>query len=267
MTRNPSRRRRRRAVPGLRRARRAIRRARSRRKGSAYRYVRRHRMFSNPGGTLGGIIKSVVEVAKKALPIAAALYGTRFLTNTFGYRIPGIDRLGRGAKPAVAALAIVAGHFATRKGPLAKYRGAILLGLGINLVDSVMQAVAPDNVRSMFGLSGAGVYDRAMGEYMQLNDYVQIGDYIEVGAEQDLGALEQELGGLEQELGADDDGLSRPLLGGVPQSAMMAPVGRRQMVAAVPERSFVSQVPGFNGSTFDEGDRLYTGIFGGGFGN
>jgi hypothetical protein len=278
--RNPSRKRRsgrgrrrssRRAVPALRRARRAIKRARRRRGGAAYNYVRRHRMRSNAGG---GLVSVMMGAVKQAASVAVALYGTRFLINTLGYRIPMIDRLGAFAKPAVAIGAVVGAHYGTRKGPLAKYRTAIMLGVGLNLIDTLVGAFAPASVKGMFGLAGDGVYDRAiMGDYVEVGDYLKIGDYIEVGAEQDLGleqemGLEQELGALEQDLGDEDSEhpLSRPLLGGVPQSAFMRPVGRRQMVAAIPERSFVSDVPTV-GQGFDNEDRLYAGVFAGGFGN
>jgi hypothetical protein len=273
MRRNPSRRRR--AVPALRRARKAIRRARKRRSGSAYNYVRRHRMRSNPGSRGGGMVGVFTGVVKQALPIAIGLYGTRFLVNTFGYRLPMVDKLGSFAKPVVAGIAVMGMHLATRKGPLAKYRSGAMLGSALNFIDTLVGAFAPANVKAMFGLADDGVYDRAMlGDYVQVGDYITTGDYIEVGGlgaeqdlgvEQELGALEQELGALEQELGASDS-LSRPLLGGVSQSSMLAPVGARQMIAAVPERSFVSDVPGV-GAGFDNGNKLYQGIFAGGFGS
>lgn len=280
MRRNPSRKRRsrrgrrassRRAVPALRRARRAIKRARRRRGGAAYNYVRRHRMRTNAGGGLAGVMMNAV---KQAASVAVSLYGTRFLINTFGYRIPMIDKLGAFAKPAVAIAAVAGAHYGTRKGPLAKYRTAIMLGVGLNLIDTLVSAFAPASVKGMFGLAGDGVYDRAMmGDYIEVGDYLKIGDYIEVGAEQDLGleqemGLEQELGALEQDLGDEDSEhpLSRPLLGGVSQSAFMRGVPRRSMVAAIPERSFVSDVPSV-GPGFDNEDRLFAGIFAGGFGN
>ena len=59
-------------------------------------------------------------------------------------------------------------------------------------------------------------------------------------------------------------GLSRAYLGGVAQSSMMRPIPSRPMFEAIPSRSFTKEIPRA-GEGYDKADRLYGGIFGGGF--
>jgi hypothetical protein len=181
----------------------------------------------------------------------------------------------------MAGLVFFGAHMATKKvKPLKKHRGGIMLGTGLNLIDNVLMAFAPDNVKAMFGLADYGIYDEAMSDYVEVGDYLEVGadpiddditlsDYVEVGQlEEELGALEEELGleedlGVEEELGADP--LSRAYLGGVPRSAMLRQVGRKPMVAAIPARSFTRRVR-HAGAGYDKPGVLYGGIFSGGFG-
>jgi hypothetical protein len=113
-----------------------------------------------------------------------------------------------------------------------------------------------------------------IGQYVTVDDYVSIdgtplndqltldGYEEALGLEQDLG-MEMDLGDMYADLG--DDFANRHL-GGVSRSAMRAPIGHKKYLAPVPERSFTAAVPHINDMTFDKPDKLYTGIFGGGFG-
>jgi hypothetical protein len=173
----------------------------------------------------------------------------------------------------VAGLAVVAANFATKKGPLAKWRAGIMLGTSLNLVDSLVSAFAPLNVRQMFGLGDSGMYDQAMGEFVTVGDYLQVGaepidddialsDYVEMsGVEEELGAIQEELG-VEEELGNGspfgDSGPNR--LGGVGQSSMLKALKSASAVGVVPTRSFVKNVP-HAGAGYDNPNLLYTGIF------
>lgn len=214
---------------------------------------------------------------KQAVPVALSLYLTRALINKIGPSIPGVDKLGSFAKPVVAAGVMVAASYATKKGPLAKYRQGIMLGTGLNLVDSLVSAFAPAEIKAMFGLGDSGMYDRAMGEFVNVGDYLQVGatpidddialsDYVEMsGVEEELGALQEELG-LEEELGNGspfgDSGPNR--LGGVGQSSMLKALKASSAVGAVPARSFTKNVPNA-GPGYDNSSLLYTGIFAGGY--
>lgn len=231
---------------------------------------------------------------KHALPVAASLYISRLLSGKLMGKIPGIDKIPEKFRgPAFAGGLLFVGHFLT--GPktpikmLRKHRQGIMVGLGINLIDKVLAAFAPENVKSMFGISNydEDIYGPALADYVSVDDYVQIGDdvppiqdditladYIQIGQyegeglEEDLGAVYQDLGVLEQDLGVEMD-LGRDFadrrLGGVSRSSMQAPIGHKRMLAPVPPRSFTKPVPEFS-AAFDKSDRLYTGIFNGGFG-
>lgn len=225
-------------------------------------------MRSNPG--IGGM----VDVIKQVLPIALSLYGARAISGKLAGRIPGFDRIpSQFQGPAMAALLMFGAQFATKKVSfLAKHRFGILAGTGINLIDSVLSAFAPASVKSMFGLGDT--YDDGLSDYVQvgatpiddnltLSDYVEVGDYIQTDG---LGQIEEELG-LSEELGVEEelgDSLSRAYLGGVSQSSMLRQVPTRPMLAAVPQRSFTRDVPEA-GSNYDNSNRLYGGVFAGGF--
>lgn len=226
-----------------------------------------------------------METFKAAVPVAGSLYLSRFIANKLGPKIPMVDKLGRFSKPAVAAVVVILAHFATKTRFLSKWRGGIMLGTGINLVDSVVSAVAPENVKSMFGLGQDEIYDEALSDYVEIgadpaypgiDDYVEIGDdgveeelgdYIEVSAEEDLGAddsMEEELGGFEQDMGLAGP-LDRPLLGGVGRGSLLRRVPSARSIAPVPTKSYTKDVPAA-GAGYDKPGKLYTGIFSGGFG-
>lgn len=261
---------------------------RGRRRGGLY----RKRFRRNPefvGGMIGAL--------KQALPMALTLYLSRYASTQIATAAPQIGTsLGAYARPVMSIGLLGLGWFATAKvNFLRQWQPGILAGLGINVFDSLMTAFAPVNVRSMFGLSGLGEYltvgaiplndGTSLGEYLTVGALEEMGggmgDYIEVGAEEDLG-LDQELG-LDMELGDDDSGvatatavnpgpvtvpsigLTNPLMGGYGQGSMVTAVPTTSMVAAVPARSFTKQVPAVT-SQYDKSNRLYTGIFGGGFG-
>jgi hypothetical protein len=265
--------RRRTGIPTLRRARRSIKRARRGKQGRLARaYAKRWRMRSNPSGGVLGMLKTAVMAA---LPVAASLYLTRVLVNKLAPMIPGVDKLGAFSRPAVSTGVLVAAHFATRKGPLAKHRPGIMLGATINLVDSVVSAFAPSEIKGMFGLGDSGLYDGAMGEYREMSDYIGVGatplddrmtlsDYIGVGdIEQELGAIQQELG-VEEDLGLLEQELGDDLLGGVSQSSMLAPIPSRTFEAPIPQRSWTKRVPRAS-ENYDNPGSLNTGIFARGF--
>jgi hypothetical protein len=221
-------------------------------------------------GTPGMLMGAV----KQAAPIAISLYLTRFIIAKVGPRIPLIDKLpGQVQQPAVAGLMVVAANYATKKGPLAKWRTGIMLGTSLNLVDTLVKAFAPDTVKSMFGLGDSGIYDQALGEYATVGDYLEVGaepidddialsDYVEMsGVEEELGALQEELG-VEEELGADGMGPRR--LGGVSQGMMLKALKSSSPIGVVPTRSFTKAVP-HAGAGYDNPSALYTGVFSGGF--
>jgi hypothetical protein len=233
------------------------------------------------------------------LPVAASLYVSRLISGKLSGKIPGMDMIpGQFRGPALAALLMGAGHFATKKvKPLKKYRTGIMTGLGINLLDKVVSAFAPQNVKDMIGISSydEDIYGRALNDYVAVDAYVGIGDappldddialadYIGIGDdyEEDLGDMYADLGmemdlgdtGMYQDLGQSvgapglpaDGGFSNRHLGGVHRNQMLsAPIPHRKYTAPVPARSFTKPVPAF-GKGFDKPDRLYTGIFNGGW--
>lgn len=269
---------RRHGVRTLRKARRAIKRA-YRFGGRARAYARRHHMRTNPRRArrrrrnpgLMSAPNMVMGAVKAALPVAASLYLTRFIIAKVGPSIPMVDRLGVFQRPAVAGLMVVAANYATKTKMLSKYRAGVMLGVSLNLVDTLIQSFAPAGVKSMFGLGDSGIYDQAMGEFVTVGDYLEIGDepiddditlsdYVETsGVEEELGALQEELG-VEEELG----GMGPRKLGGVSQTSMMKALKQSSSVGVVPQRSFVKQVP-HAGAGYDNPASLYTGIFGGGW--
>ena len=184
---------------------------RGRRRGGLYRKWRR-----NPA-----IVGGMIDAMKQAVPMALTLYLARYASSQIGVAVPSIGTsLGTYARPVVSLGMLGIGWFATAKVSfLRRWMPGIMAGLGINVIDSLMSAFAPVNVKSMFGLSGLGEYmmlgpmgaipindGTSLGEYVALNGALEeMGDYIEVeglGAEEDLGALQSELG-LESELGDD----------------------------------------------------------------
>jgi hypothetical protein len=215
--------------------------------------------------------KGVVDALKSAIPFAASLYGSRFVTNKVGPMLPGVDALGTAAKPAVAGLVMLGAHFATKKVKvLKKHRGAIMVGAGINVLDCLLGAFAPESVKSMFGIAGEvpvapevepteGYFTTsdyyAVGDAPPLDDQLALQDYVSVGDD------EQELG-LEQDLGAADFADRR--LGGVHRGQMLRPVKSASMLAPVPARSWTREVPEV-GRGFDSHRSLYTGVFSGGW--
>jgi hypothetical protein len=215
---------------------------------------------------------------KKVVPIVGALYVARLASSKLTDKIPGIKGLDIKIRaPVMAAGMMLLGHFATAKiKPLKEYREEIMIGLGINLVDKLLTAFAPKSVKDAVGLSDYVTVD----DYIQigngvppiqdnitLSDYVMIGD--DEGLEEDLGMgeLYQDLGVLEQDLGVEMDlgGFANRHLGGVSRQSMEAPLQHKRYLAPVPARSFTKPVPDFT-DKFDAQNRVYTGIFSGGFG-
>jgi len=247
----------------LKRARRAI--LHKKKTALAKSYARRFQMQSNPNG--------IMDSVKAVIPFGAALYGSRVATGALvkylGPRMPSVPY----QRP-IASVAVMVGlNMASKRVPtLKRHTGAIMVGSMLNVVDSLLAAFAPTEVKAMLGMGD--IYDGAIGDYLEVGDYVQMSDappiddditmadYVQVGLEEELGmGVEEELG-LEEELGADT--LSRPLLGGVAASSMLAPIRSQPMLAPIPARSFTKRVPRA-GAGYDKSSVLYGGIFAGGF--
>ena len=227
-------------------------------------------MRTNPA-----IVGELMSVVRAAAPVALSVYLARTITRKVGPMIPGLDKLGTFAGPATALGFVAAAHVATSKvRVLQKFRTQILIGAGINLVDALVSAFAPSNVKSMFGVGDHGLYDRALSEYVGTSDYVgaepidddiALSDYVSVdGVTEELGALQEELG-VEEDLGALREELGDDRLGGVSQGSLMRAIPQRSFVAPVPARSFSRGVMNA-GPGFDNESVLYTGVFAGGFG-
>lgn len=245
--------------------------------GRAYmrRYKRKGMGRRNPS--------SIKDMVMQVAPVAGSLYFSRLVSGKLAGKVPGLDRLPmQFRQPVLAGGLAIAGHFATMKvRQLRKYRGGIMVGLGVNLLDKLLGAFAPANVKEMFGISNYGedIYGPALSDYVAVEDYVAVdgtpiqdnitlSDYVAVGEyeglEQELGAfqdlgVEQDLGEAFQDLGDFTD----RNLGGVSRSAMRAPVGTKKFLAPVPSRSFTAPIARFGGD-FDKPEVLYTGIFSGG---
>jgi hypothetical protein len=247
-------------------ARRTIHNTRRYGSGAAKGILRRFRMRSNPVG-------AVVDTLKQAAPVAVSMYGSRFLSGLMrkhAGKIPGFSALGMHAAPVTAGLLLVAGTYVTKKGRLAKMRREILIGMGLNFIDTALTTYAPPSVKAYISLgqNNEDVYSE-MGEYVKMGEYVrmgddaysEMGDYIEVGAEEELGMME-ELGVME-EMGQADlqigTGIGQPAGAG-----MLKPVASKSFVGPVGSKSFVKEIPGV-GPGHNAMSSLYQGIFKGGF--
>lgn len=223
---------------------------------------------------------SIMKImTQHVVPVVASLYVSRLISGKLSGRIPGMNSIpAQFRQPALAAILLGAGHLLTgKKTPikmLQKHRIGIMTGLGINLVDKILGAFAPENVKAMFGVSDSDIYGPSLEDYVSVNDYMSIGatpiddditlaDYVQVGDyEEDLG-MEMDLGEMYSDMGSSG-GFADRHLGGVHRNQMLGPVGHAPSRRAIPARSFQKPVPAFN-ADFDNPDRLYTGIFGGGY--
>lgn len=257
-----SRKRNRRVAKSVRKARRAINYNKAHGSTASRSFMTRYKMRSNVQG-------GVVDAVKKAIPVAAAMYGGRVLARKVLPMVPGLSGLGKHAAPVGSGLMLLAGSFATKKvALLRKHRQEVLMGLGLNFIEIVLTSYVPSNWLGAIGLSGdESIYDSAMGEYVDVGEYIdtggyeeEMGEYIEMGAEEELGMMEEMGEGFEEALGGGGIGTGI----GTQNSAMLKSVPRRAMTAAVPSRSFVRQVPKV-GAGYDKLANLYTGIFSGGF--
>lgn len=228
--------------------------------------LRRFRMRSNPGM---GMFK---DLAMSILPVAGSLYGSRFLSAKVSQWMPASVSGAIPAKyqgSAMALLLMGVTHFATKKvAALGKYRTAMLIGTGINLIDNVAKAFLPADVSKQIGLGD--IYDDGLSEYVGVGEYLEMGatpidDNITLSDYIEMGQMEEELG-VEEELGAQEElgGFGQKYLGGVSQGDMLKNIPQRPMLAAIPQRSFTKEIP-HAGPGYDKADVLYGGIFGGGF--
>lgn len=159
------------------RARRMIRRKGRKRNTRAYKYIKARRMRSNPS------IRGMVDIVKRAVPVVGAFYIGRIAANKVT-QIPAvggvIGKLGIHAGPAVAAATLLGGTLLTAKvRPLAKYAGDVAMGLGVNLIFTLVDTYVPDSIKHTVGLGDAGLYDEALGEYDNtLGEYdTTLGEY------------------------------------------------------------------------------------------
>lgn len=253
---------------------------RRRRKGGRRRSSRRIQRRYRRNGGAGNLMRTVISLVKRAIPVVAGFYGTRFIATRLANVLPGVP--AQLAGPLASAGMLVGLNFATDKVSfLRKYKTELMMGATINVIDSVFRAFAPDAVKQMIGM-GDDIYGRGLSEYVGTGEYVGVGGipldddiamngYIAVsgdGAEEELG-MDEELGALE-EMGADeamgaawDAGGN---VGGLSQSAFTRRVPTQAFAREIPARSFSRQIPAANGR-MDNPGQLYVGTFGGGFGN
>jgi len=202
----------------------------------------------------------IVDIAKQAVPVLLGLYGTKILISKFGGMIPGVSSLGAFTQPALSIGALFLIKFlAKHVGAVAKYQTPLMLGAGMSALDGIIKAIVPSTA-----LASAGLSDYiAVGDYvavgaMPIDDNIAMSDYIAVGSD----GVQEELG-LEEELGVEEE-LGNDMLGGVSSGTMLKQVPGRQFLEPVPARSFTKQI-GNAGSSFDQSDALYAGIFRGGY--
>lgn len=203
---------------------------------------------------------------KVAIPIAMSMYGTKVVSRKLVPMIPGVSYLGKHAAPIGAGLMLIGASFVTKKVTvLRKHRQNILVGVGLNLLDVVLSAYVPDEIKAGLGFGvkakpgkASASEQSAMGEYVQMGEYIDVsgyesemGEYIDIGAEEELGVYE--------ELGEENIGTGI----GTQNAAMLRAVPSQAMVAPIPTRSFVKQVSGV-GAGYDSMANLYTGSFAGG---
>lgn len=221
---------------------------------------RRYRRSYRRNPSMSGLM----SLAKQAVPVLLAMYGSRALVGAVGGMIPGVSSLGSLAQPALQLATIFGIDFLAPKiSVLNKHKSELLVGAALALLDSAVKAFAPASVKSMIG----------MGDYVQMGDYIAVGgvpplnenitlsDYIAVGGD----GIQEELG-LEEELGVDEElgGTMGGLMGG--GGKLLAPVPTQNFLAPVPARSFTKVIPPA-GTSYDSSADVYTGIFAGKFGS
>ena len=229
---------------------------RARKRRSAVRRRRSASRRRNPANGMMGIFK-------QAVPAVAALYGARVVgaALTAGPLAGVASKVPANMGPAaVAALLAFGGHVATKRVKfLKKHRAGIMTGLGINLIDKIVGAVAPADMKAKLGVGDVDVY--GLSDYVAVNGYVDmsgappiedniaLSEYVGIGdVEYDLGSFEQEMGmmqdmGVEMDLGADHTDFADRHLGGFHRWQYRAPVGQKKYLAPVPPRSFTAPVP------------------------
>ncbi len=220
-------------------ARRAIRRGRSRKYGSrrSRRTVRFFKMRTNPGKIIG-MLKSAVKIAA---PIAVGFVGTKMVLNKVGglvlSKIPGVGALGRHTGPLMSVAGLFLAHFACNKvSALGKHRAGIVTGAALNFLQTVWSEYVPSSIKGMIGMGD--VYEQALAGYSQdMADYVETGDYVEMGE-------------YVEGIGAEED-LAGDMVGPVGSMKMLGPVGHKATIGPVPDWT-----PEWSQ------DGLYTGLFG-----
>ena len=251
------------------------RRRRRKHNPARHHHRRSHRRYRrNPSG----FVRAIMGVVKMAAPAVASMLAGKALSAQAIKRVPMLGRAKGFEKVIVDVALLAAAHYGAGKvAVLRKYQTSIMVGLGVNLIVDGLSAVLPADIKSQIGLSGEGIYDRALSDYVTTSDYLTTGampidddialaDYVTTGAiEAELG-LSEELGiseelGLSEELGAID---AHTVRGGVSQTAMLKTVPHQSFSEEIPARSFTKEVS-HAGQGFDNPGALYAGIFRGGF--
>lgn len=227
--------------------------------------MRRHRMRSNPA-RLGGTLKGVVGILKQAAPVAAGFYLSRIAVGAVETKMPAVvdtvlNKLGSHKKPVVSILVALGVNFLGGKvRAISKYRSGLVLGAGLNAVDTLVRSYMP---ASIAGLIGAGdYYDQLEGYQYDTGDYVETSDYVETGAEEELGDAEYDLAFGDDDLedeGMEDGGLGAfgcppsPMLKTLPAKAPFKPAFAKPGVSAIKKLSATVAVRGMQKGVFAKG--------------
>ena len=136
------------------------------------RSTRRYRR--NPAG--GDIIKMLMGAVKMAAPAVGAMLIGKALSTQAIKNIPMLSKVMGYEKPILDVAMLVAVHFGAPKVPmLRKYQTSIMVGLGVNLIVDTLSAALPADIKGKIGLSGDGIYDRALSDYVTTSDYLTTG--------------------------------------------------------------------------------------------
>ncbi|MDX1421549.1 MAG: hypothetical protein R3322_00325 [Kiloniellales bacterium] len=221
-----------RGIRGLWKARRSIIYQKGYGNAAARNFMKRYRMRSNPRGAL-------IDSVKMAIPVAGSMYAAKAAVTALDKQFEAqLARLGKFSKPVLAGAVLAAGAFITAriKAPMVQQnRQHILMGLGVNLLDTSLRSLMPEQYKKYLGASvddaakdavkngdsaaptggfwsTGDIYDQGLSEYVEMGQYeAELGEYVQLGAEEELGELYHddlseyvELGAFEAELGADD---------------------------------------------------------------
>lgn len=209
-------------VRALKRARRAIKKARgghARRAASSY--VKKYKMRTNPRRRRGrrsnpsAMLAMLKATAKRALPVVGGMVVSKLGATQLTALASKVTALAPHAKHVKAALSVgmvlAANMLASKVAPLRKWKDELVLGAAVAAVHTLISSYLPASVKGFLGL---GEY-LTVGEYLTSGEYVSTSGYVspEMAAAlpggnnyyQDTGAdVYEELGtDVYEELGAD----------------------------------------------------------------